>query len=53
LMIYGIPAIIILIFLYLPAMTIALTRTYMILTADDDYDENLEDTSGPSFIGGV
>lgn len=53
LMIYLIPAAIILIFLYLPAMTIGLTRTYMILTADDEYDETLEDGSSPSFIGGV
>ncbi|MFW9843498.1 MAG: hypothetical protein ACFFEV_02865, partial [Candidatus Thorarchaeota archaeon] len=51
--IYAIPALIVLIFLYLPAMTIGLTRTYMILTANDDYDETLEDGSGPSFIGGV
>ena len=53
LLIYAIPASIILIFLYLPAMTIGLTRTYMILTANDEYDETLEDESGPSFIGGV
>lgn len=53
LLIYVIPAALILIFLYLPAITIGLTRTYMILTADDDYEEHLEDESGPSFIGGV
>jgi len=53
LMIYAIPATIILILLYLPAMTIGLTRTYMILTANEDYDETLEDGSGPSFIGGI
>jgi len=52
-MIYTIPAILILIFLYIPAMTIGLTRVYMILTANEDYDETLEDRSGPSFIGGV
>ena len=51
--IYAIPVGIILTFLYLPAVTIGLTRTYMILTADDDYDETLEDGSSPSFIGGV
>jgi hypothetical protein len=55
LIIYAIPAAIILMFFYLPAMTIGLTRVYMILTAndDDDYETHLEDTSGPSFIGGV
>ncbi len=53
LMIYLIPAAIILIFLYLPAITIGLTRTYMILTADDEYDETLEDGSSPSFIGSI
>ncbi|MGY5859928.1 MAG: hypothetical protein RTU63_11215 [Candidatus Thorarchaeota archaeon] len=51
--IYAIPAFIILIFLYIPALTIGLTRTYMILTADDDHDEILEDEPGPNFIGGV
>ncbi|TFG29611.1 hypothetical protein EU528_09395 [Candidatus Thorarchaeota archaeon] len=51
--IYAIPAMIILVFFYLPAVTIGLTRTYMIVTADDEYVENLEDESGPSFIGGV
>ncbi len=53
LLIYALPAGFILIFLFLPAVTIGLTRTYMILTADDEYDETLEDESGPSFIGGV
>ena len=52
--IYAIPALIILVFLYIPALTIGLTRTYMIITADDDdHDETLEDEPGPSFIGGV
>jgi hypothetical protein len=50
---YAIPALIILVFFYIPALTIGLTRTYMIITADDDYEEVLEDESGPSFIGGV
>ena len=54
LLIYVIPALVVLIFLYIPAITIGLTRTYMILTADDDHDEILEDEeTGPSFIGGV
>jgi len=52
-LIYSIPAGVILIFLFLPAMTIGLTRVYMILTANEDYDETLEDRPGPSFIGGV
>ena len=52
-MIYAIPAILILSLLYLPAMTIGLTRVYMIVTANEDYEEPLEDRSGPSFIGGV
>ncbi len=53
--IYAIPAMIILVLFYFPALTIGLTRVYMILTADDDddYDETLEDETGPSFIGGV
>ena len=50
---YAIPALIILIFLYIPALIIGMTRTYMILTAEEDLDETLEDESGPSFIGGV
>jgi len=55
LMIYGIPALLILIFLFLPAVTIGLTRVYMILTADDaDYEHTPEEEeSGPSFIGGA
>jgi hypothetical protein len=51
--IFSIPAIIILVFLYVPALTIAMTRTYMILTANEDDDDVLEDDPGPSFIGGV
>jgi len=51
--IYAIPAAVILIFLYIPALTIGVTRTYMILTAEEDHDETLEDESSPSFIGGV
>ncbi len=54
LMVYMIPAGIILLFLYMPALSIGLTRIYMILTADDDYEHTLEDEeTGPSFIGGV
>lgn len=52
--IYAIPAVIILIFFYIPALTIGLTRIYMILTAEEDYDSPLEEVdTGPSFIGGV
>jgi len=54
LIVYMIPAGIILLFLYMPALSIGLTRVYMILTADDDYEHTLEDEEkGPSFIGGV
>jgi hypothetical protein len=51
----AIPAILFLVFIFMPALTIGLTRVYMILTADDDYEERRpqEDTSGPSFIGGL
>ena len=51
--IYAIPAFVILILLYIPALTIGMTRTYMILTAEEDHEETLEDETGPSFIGGV
>lgn len=51
---FAVPALIFLIFIFMPALTIGLTRVYMILTADDDYEEDTqEDTSGPSFIGGL
>ncbi len=51
---FAVPALIFLLFIFLPALTIGLTRVYMILTADDDYEEDSqEDTSGPSFIGGL
>jgi len=50
----AIPAILILIFVYLPALTIGLTRVYMILTADDDEETTpQEDGTGPNFIGGL
>ncbi len=52
--VYMLPAMLFLVFIFLPAMTIGLTRVYMILTADDDYEHTPEeDESGPSFIGGV
>ena len=52
--IYAVPAILFLLIIFVPAITIGLTRVYMILTADDDYEETLEDDeSGPSFIGGL
>jgi hypothetical protein len=50
----AVPAILFLLFIFMPALTIGLTRVYMILTADDEYEEHSqEDTSGPSFIGGL
>ena len=53
--VYMLPAMLFLVFVFLPAMTIGLTRVYMILTAvDDDYEHTPEeDESSPSFIGGV
>ena len=52
--IYAVPAMLFLLFLYIPAITIGLTRVYMILTADDGYEESSQDDeSGPSFIGGL
>lgn len=52
--IYSIPAILILLFIYIPAVTIGLTRVYMILTADDEFETiSQDDESGPSFIGGL
>ena len=40
---------------FLPGMSIGLTRVYMILTADDEEftPSEDEDESGPSFIGGL
>jgi len=50
----AVPAILFLLFIFIPALTIGLTRVYMILTADDDYEEPIqENTSGPNFIGGL
>ncbi len=52
--VYMLPAMLFLVFIFLPAMTIGLTRVYMILTADDDnYEHPPEEESGPSYIGGV
>ncbi|MFX1578329.1 MAG: hypothetical protein ACFFBJ_01695 [Promethearchaeota archaeon] len=53
--IYGVIMILFLAFILLPALSIGLTRVYMILSADD---ENFvlveeEDEGGPSFVGGV
>jgi hypothetical protein len=49
----AVPAMLFLVFVFLPALTIGLTRVYMILTADDDYEgQPEENTSGPNFIGG-
>ena len=55
--IYAIPMAIFLAFVGLPALSIGLTRVYMILTADDEdiipEDEEPESGSGPSFVGGL
>ncbi len=52
--VYMLPAMLFLVFIFIPAMTIGLTRVYMILTADDDnYEHPPEEESGPSYIGGV
>ncbi|MFW9841100.1 MAG: hypothetical protein ACFFES_09405 [Candidatus Thorarchaeota archaeon] len=54
--IYAIPMAIFFVFVALPALSIGLTRVYMILTADDEdivpEDEETESGSGPSFVGG-
>jgi hypothetical protein len=55
--IYAIPMAIFLAFVGLPALSIGLTRVYMILTANDEdlvpEDEDPESGSGPSFVGGL
>ena len=55
--IYGLIMALFLAFVLLPAMSIGLTRVYMILSADDDDDdysvEESEEDAGPSFIGGL
>ena len=52
--IYGVIMAIFVAFVLLPAISIGLTRVYMILTADDeDYIVQEENESGPSFIGGL
>ena len=53
--IYAIPMVIFLAFVALPALSIGLTRVYMILTADDEdfIPQNEENESGPSFVGGL
>jgi hypothetical protein len=55
--VYAIPMALILAFVLLPAVSIGLTRVYMILSADDDDDDlsprEGDDEGGPSFIGGV
>lgn len=53
--IYAVIMSLLLAFVVLPALSIGLTRVYMILTADDDdlIPMNSEDEVGPSFIGGL
>lgn len=52
---YAIPMALILAFVALPALSICLTRVYMILSADNEdlSPRESEDESGPSFIGGL
>ena len=53
--IYAVIMFLFLAFVLLPALSIGLTRVYMILTADDeDYiPQEEQDVGGPSFIGGL
>ncbi|MBY8997905.1 MAG: hypothetical protein KGD60_09245 [Candidatus Thorarchaeota archaeon] len=53
--IYAIPMALILVFVALPAVSICLTRVYMILSADNDdlSPQESEDEGGPNFIGGL
>ena len=53
--IYAVIMFLFLAFVLLPALSIGLTRVYMILTADDeDYiPQEEQDAGGPSFIGGL
>ena len=52
--VYAVPMALILAFVALPALSICLTRVYMILSADDEdfSPQESDDESGPSFIGG-
>ncbi|MHA2027030.1 MAG: hypothetical protein ACW98U_14110 [Candidatus Thorarchaeota archaeon] len=53
--VYAVPMVIFLAIVALPALSIGLTRVYMILTADDgDFSSHEDDEeSGPSFVGGL
>ena len=53
--IYAVPMALISVFVALPAVSICLTRVYMILSADNDdlSPRESDDESSPSFIGGV
>ncbi|MHA1949292.1 MAG: hypothetical protein ACXAAO_04810 [Candidatus Thorarchaeota archaeon] len=53
--IYAVPMVIFLAFVALPALSIGLTRVYMILTADDEdlLSQEEDEESGPSFVGGL
>ena len=52
--VYAIPMALILVFVVLPAMSICLTRVYMILSAENDdlTPQERDDDGGPSLIGG-
>jgi hypothetical protein len=53
--VYAIPMALLLVFVALPALSICLTRVYMILSAgnDDLSPQESDDEGGPSFIGGL
>jgi hypothetical protein len=52
--IIAVPLTLILVFTFIPALSIGLTRVYMILTAEDDYEPvDQSEESGPGFIGGL
>jgi hypothetical protein len=53
--IYAIPMAVFFAFVALPALSIGLTRVYMILTADNEdiISQNEDSETGPSFVGGL
>ncbi len=53
--VYAVPMALFIAFILLPAVSIGLTRVYMILSADDEdlIPSESDDVDGPSFIGGL
>ncbi len=53
--IYAVPMVIFFVFVALPALSIGLTRVYMILTTDDEdlIPQTEESESGPGVVGGL